>query len=281
MSNLLKGYKIGDTLYIFPQEAAVIYNDEGADKIAVQPEDLAAWKEINSEVADKLFGYNYNTMTINKKAWADYINEDIPSKAPATTYNINWSDAGGIFDSEYTINSAAEGEIVNAPTNGYNLMEADVCQVLNGDAEDLELIYPDSEHPNEIQWIMPASNVAVSVQMPEPDPEPDPEPELPANGTVYEIDANGGIPGTFTYNQQSETFAGYIEGQLQYNNGDEEDPDTWGPDTAYVDEAEFLQAIASIPSGVEITPNQVGLAEDQTEVLEPIYFTFHITGQPV
>ena len=161
MSNLLKGYKIGDTLYIFPQEAAVIYNDEGADKIAVQPEDLAAWKELNSDVADKLFGYNYNTMTINKKAWADYTDEDIPSKTPAT-YNINWAGAEGIFDSEYTINSAAEGEIVNAPTvDNINLMEADSCEVMDENAEDVELIYPDSEHPNEIQWIMPASNVEI------------------------------------------------------------------------------------------------------------------------
>lgn len=76
----MKGYKINTTLYVFPQTPDTIPNDCGADKIAVQLEDLAAWKEENDDLADKIFGYNYNTMTINKKEWADYLDEDIPDR---------------------------------------------------------------------------------------------------------------------------------------------------------------------------------------------------------
>lgn len=89
----MKGYKVEDRLYIFPQTVDVIPEVEGADVIYVQHETVKAWKEANSDVADKIKGYNFLTMTVLPKEWAGHTDDDIePAPEPKTDPELAWSE---------------------------------------------------------------------------------------------------------------------------------------------------------------------------------------------
>ena len=99
-------------LYVFPQTPNTIPNDCGATKIAVQTEDFNAWVTANSELADLLFKYNYNTITVNKKSWADHTNDDIPNKDIKPLPGLMWTLDG-------TTECGAQQVHVNADDNVY------------------------------------------------------------------------------------------------------------------------------------------------------------------
>lgn len=88
----MKGYKISNILYVFPQDAAEIpYVDPEVTVIYIQHEQVNAFKEYNQSVVDLIQGYNYNSMTINKKVWADHLDDDIVNPEPPTpvdTYSL-------------------------------------------------------------------------------------------------------------------------------------------------------------------------------------------------
>lgn len=74
----MKGYTNSTTMYVFPQTVGEIPSvGAGVTEILVQQEDLAAWKTANSDYASIMKAYNYNTMTVQKKVWADHINDNI------------------------------------------------------------------------------------------------------------------------------------------------------------------------------------------------------------
>lgn len=86
----MKGYKIGTDLYIFPQEAGEIpYVAEDVTKIYIQYEQLEAFKEDNADYADIMVGYNYYTMSVNKKDWACHADDDIV--VSKTDPDLAWS----------------------------------------------------------------------------------------------------------------------------------------------------------------------------------------------
>lgn len=79
----MKGYTLNNTMYVFPQTVGAIpYVGESVTSIMVQQEDLAAWKTANSDYASIMKAYNYNMMTVQKKVWADHLDDDIVSPEP-------------------------------------------------------------------------------------------------------------------------------------------------------------------------------------------------------
>lgn len=87
----MKGYTLNNTMYVFPQTVGAIpYVGESVTSIMVQQEDLAAWKTANSDYASIMKAYNYNMMTVQKKVWADHLDDDIVvPEPPVTLYTVS------------------------------------------------------------------------------------------------------------------------------------------------------------------------------------------------
>lgn len=93
----MKGYLDTNThtLYVFPQTADEIpYVDPSATSIAVQQEDIEAWKTENESVADLMVTYNYNVITMQKKVWSDHIDDDIEAPVYDVTLNLSPTEQG-------------------------------------------------------------------------------------------------------------------------------------------------------------------------------------------
>lgn len=139
----MKGYldNTTKTLYIFPQTAAAIPSIGNATSIAIQQEDLAAWKEENEAYANMMFAYNYLLLTVNPKVWSGHENDNIGYdivlgegsdtyiEAPAT------AEAGSTVTitpktgySPATVNIACEEAVVTPGTNNwtFTMPESDV-----------------------------------------------------------------------------------------------------------------------------------------------------------
>ena len=101
----MKGYKVEDRLYIFPQTVDVIPEVEGVEVIYIQHENVKAWKEANSAVADKIKGYNFLTITALPKEWAGHTDDDIEPAPEPETRSLEVTDAleaiFQIFDNKY------------------------------------------------------------------------------------------------------------------------------------------------------------------------------------
>lgn len=147
----MKGYKVEDRLYIFPQTVDVIPEVEGVEVIYIQHENVKAWKEANSAVADKIKGYNFLTITALPKEWAGHTDDDIEPAPEPETRSLEVTDAleaiFQIFDNnagqdidpnavpvghglqvnlkdDFTFNKeATEGTIVTAALNGDDISD--------------------------------------------------------------------------------------------------------------------------------------------------------------
>ena len=62
--------KVGNTLYVFDTTPFTITEDTDAEVIYVQNECLKGYLELNTELADKIHGFNQFLMTINPAPWA-------------------------------------------------------------------------------------------------------------------------------------------------------------------------------------------------------------------
>ena len=94
----MKGYTIGTTMYVFDATPGQFPSVEATTTVIyVQEEALAAWKEANSDYATIIKPYNFNTITVQKPVWYDYIDEDIPNKQP-TTYTISYEGIQYVSD---------------------------------------------------------------------------------------------------------------------------------------------------------------------------------------
>ena len=146
----MKGYldNTTKTLYIFPQTAAAIPSVAGATSIAIQQEDLAAWKEENEAYANMMFAYNYLLLTVKPKVWSGHENDNIGYdivlgegsdtyiEAPAT------AEAGSTVTitpktgySPVTVNIACEEAVVTPGTNNwtFTMPESDVTITATAD----------------------------------------------------------------------------------------------------------------------------------------------------
>ena len=139
----MKGYLDSKTktLYIFPQTAAAIPTIAGAEKIAIQQEDLAAWKEANESYADMMFAYNYLSLSVQPKAWSEHENEDLGNDIVLTTGSDTYIEAPATAEagstvtitpktgySPVTVNIACEEAVVTPGTNNwtFTMPESDV-----------------------------------------------------------------------------------------------------------------------------------------------------------
>ena len=91
----MKGYVTNGILYVFPQDAGEIpYVDPEVVQIAVSPDELDAFKAVNESYANMMVPYNYNTITANKKVWADHLDDDIVNpEPPVETYSLTVAGA--------------------------------------------------------------------------------------------------------------------------------------------------------------------------------------------
>lgn len=107
----MKGYVYNNTCYIFPnQEAAAIPEQQDVTEYLIQYDELDAYKEINTTLADKLFGYNYNTMTVNPKPWKDHQDDDLHRPGP-TTLTLTYADGCEQYIAEeYRYNSVQNND---------------------------------------------------------------------------------------------------------------------------------------------------------------------------
>lgn len=113
----MKGYTLNNTMYVFPQTVGAIpYVGESVTSIMVQQEDLAAWKTANSDYASIMKAYNYNMMTVQKKVWADHLDDDIvvpdPEKIDPA---LAWSEEGA------TVTIDADDNVFPTLTNEYSV----------------------------------------------------------------------------------------------------------------------------------------------------------------
>ena len=131
----MKGYTKDNVLYVFPQEVGQIpYVDSAVTAIMIQQEDLAAWKEANSDYASIMKAYNYNVMTVQKKVWADHLDDDI--EIPLVSPELAWSAESatvtiGADDNVYPTLSNPHSVTVSYISSGSNVANFDE----NGDVE--------------------------------------------------------------------------------------------------------------------------------------------------
>ena len=76
----MKQKRIEDTLYVFDVNPYTITEDTDASIIKVQQETYEGFIELNPDLADKIVKYNYHMFTVNKQAWADYVDAEEPAK---------------------------------------------------------------------------------------------------------------------------------------------------------------------------------------------------------
>lgn len=154
----MKGYTLNNTMYVFPQTVGAIpYVGESVTSIMVQQEDLAAWKTANSDYASIMKAYNYNMMTVQKKVWADHLDDDIVVPDPET-YTITLAGDGVEYTTTSPENEAEEGDTVTitVDTTDFELSSIEVV-----DAN--ETIIETEGSNGEYTFTMPASDVTVSV----------------------------------------------------------------------------------------------------------------------
>ena len=120
----MKGYVANKILYIFPQTPAEIpYVDPSVEAIAVQEENINAWKEENTSYADIIVKYNYNIMTVKTKVWTGHTDDDI--EPPYHTITLG-SHAGDYI--EVDKETAETGETVTiTPKTGYTTTNVNVA----------------------------------------------------------------------------------------------------------------------------------------------------------
>lgn len=120
----MKGYVANKILYIFPQTPAEIpYVDPSVEAIAVQEENINAWKEENTSYADIIVKYNYNIMTVKPKVWACHTDDDIT--APYHTITLG-SHAGDYVSVDKETAETLE-TVTITPNPGYTTTNVNVA----------------------------------------------------------------------------------------------------------------------------------------------------------
>lgn len=178
----MKGYTLNTTMYVFPQTAAEIpYVDETVTAIMVQQEDLAAWKTANSDYAAIMQPYNYNTMTVQKKVWADHLNDDIVVPTPPVTlYTVSLTNDAQTAAPDFVTALAEQNEFEEGDT--VTLTQ----EFIDGETTDLREYYytinnanaanfsydPDPEALTDFtaEFTMPAADATVDIQAKTDDP---------------------------------------------------------------------------------------------------------------
>ena len=85
--------KVGNTLYVFDTTPFTITEDTDAQVIYVQNECLKGYLELNTELADKIHGFNQFLMTIKPVPWADGVTQE-----PTKNYHLLTVSGGNTQD---------------------------------------------------------------------------------------------------------------------------------------------------------------------------------------
>lgn len=110
----MKGYQVDNTVYIFPnQEAAAIPEQENATMYLVQYDELDAYKAVNETLADKLFGYNYNTITATPKVWKDHQDDELHKSGPAVLTLVYADGCEQYINEEWRYNTVENNKVTS------------------------------------------------------------------------------------------------------------------------------------------------------------------------
>ena len=89
--------KVGNALYVFDTTPFTITEDTDAQVIYVQNECLKGYLELNTELADKIHGFNQFLMTIKPAPWADRVTTE-----PTKNYHLlTVSDGNNLYVQNY------------------------------------------------------------------------------------------------------------------------------------------------------------------------------------
>ena len=83
--------KVGNALYVFDTTPFTITEDTDAEVIYVQQECLKGYLELNTELADKIHGFNQFVITIKPAPWADEVTpgpDPGPGPEPSPDYHL-------------------------------------------------------------------------------------------------------------------------------------------------------------------------------------------------
>ena len=125
--------KVGNALYVFDTTPFTITADTDAEVIYVQQEYLKGYLELNTELADKIHGFNQFLMTIKPAPWADGGTPG-PGPGPEPTPNyhlLTLSDANNIYLTGYN-SEQLPGEYSNDWFSEINRHQID-AGMINGD----------------------------------------------------------------------------------------------------------------------------------------------------
>lgn len=161
----MKGYQINNKLYVFPQEAGELPTiDSEVAVIYVQHEDLAAFKTANEAYADKMVGYNYNTMTVKAKEWAGHTDDDItPAEPEVQTYSITLSQDGEYCHGNWDGNVTAGTACSLTPEAGYSFDQTVAGTILLAGSDQVQLTF--NSGTGTMDFTMPAGDVTIVVNI--------------------------------------------------------------------------------------------------------------------
>ena len=92
--------KVGNTLYVFDTTPFTITEDTDAQVIYVQNECLKGYLELNTELADKIHGFNQFLMTVKPAPWAD----GGSSEQPQNYHLLTVSNTNDLYVLNYSTN---------------------------------------------------------------------------------------------------------------------------------------------------------------------------------
>lgn len=211
----MKGYTLNNTMYVFPQTIGEIpYVGESVTSIMVQQEDLAAWKTANSDYASIMKAYNYNMMTVQKKVWADHLNDDIT--VPAVDPDLAWSATGA------SVTIGADDNIFPTLTNTDNVdvvygSSATGVATINASGTVTLVAAGNSTISAAFEGNAQYNAKTVSYDLTVNDAEIEPEPEvLPEVGTEFNAVSYQNIGDETPYTEGTLTYLGVWEHDNNY-----------------------------------------------------------------
>ena len=123
--------KVGDALYVLDLTPYVITEDTDVSIIYVQNEKMKEYKELNTELASKIHGFNQFIMTVLPRPWADGGDDPGQTRHTLTVYlNGNFSDYNVVGRVDGNGNPSIEGETTYMQYSSRIYDEQDPYQVI-------------------------------------------------------------------------------------------------------------------------------------------------------
>lgn len=152
--------RVGDKLYIFDLTPFVITNDTDAEVIFVQYEHMKGYKELNAELAEKIFGFNQFIMAVNPPEWAK--EQPTPPGPEPEVHTLgltgdNWNDAITLVidGSEQDISETSTWDVEEGSSIVIRLDEDHTCYEVTGAEYDSE--------DNSYKATMPGEDLTITI----------------------------------------------------------------------------------------------------------------------